>query len=53
VLKIKEKEIQEFSQKTISSKLIANIKLNGEERRAIPLKLRIRQGYPLSPHLLI
>ena len=49
--KRKEKEIPQFSKKAIYSKLIANIKLNGEERRTITLKLRIRQGYPLLPHL--
>jgi hypothetical protein len=37
--------------KAISSKLVANIKLNGEKLEAIPLKLGTRQGCPLSPYL--
>ena len=32
-------------------KLVANIKWNGEKCQAIPLKLRTRQGCPLSPYL--
>jgi hypothetical protein len=35
----------------IYRKLVANIKLNGEQLEAIPLKSWIRQGYPLSPYL--
>lgn len=31
--------------------LIANIKLNGEKLKAIPLKSGTRQGCPLSPYL--
>jgi hypothetical protein len=37
--------------KTIYSKTIANIKINGEKLEAIPLKSGIRQGCPLSPYL--
>jgi hypothetical protein len=37
--------------KTIYSKLIANIKLNGEKLEAIPLKSGSRQGCLLSPYL--
>jgi len=37
--------------KTIYSKPVANIKLNGEKLVAIPLKSGSRQGYPLSPYL--
>jgi hypothetical protein len=37
--------------KAIYSKPVANIKLNGEKLEAIPLKLRTRQGCPLSPYL--
>jgi hypothetical protein len=37
--------------KTIYSKPIANIKLNGEKLEAIPLKSGTRQGCPLSPIL--
>ena len=37
----------------IYRKPIANIKLNGEELEAIPLKLGTRQGYPLSFFLFI
>ena len=33
--------------KTIYSKPIANIKLNGEKHKAIPLKSGTRQGCPL------
>ena len=32
-------------------KLIANIKLNGEKLKVIPLKSGIRQSYPLHPYL--
>ena len=32
-------------------KLTANIKLNGEKLKAIPLKSGTRQGCPLSPYL--
>ena len=32
-------------------KLTANIKLNGEKLKAIPLKPGTRQGCPLSPYL--
>jgi hypothetical protein len=38
--------------KAIYSKLIPNIKLNGEKREAIPLKSGTRQGCPLSLYLL-
>ena len=37
--------------KAIYSKPTANIKLNGEKLKAIPLKSGIRQGYPLSSYL--
>ena len=37
--------------KTIYSKPVANIKLNGEKLKAIPLKSGTRQGCPLSPYL--
>jgi hypothetical protein len=37
--------------KSIYSKPIANIKLNEEKLKAIPLKSGIRQGCPLSPYL--
>ena len=37
--------------KVIHSKLVANIKLNGEIFKAIPLKSGTRQGCPLSPYL--
>ncbi|KAL6084450.1 hypothetical protein STEG23_009704 [Scotinomys teguina] len=37
--------------KAIYSKPTANIKLNGEKLKAIPLKLGTRQGCPLSPYL--
>jgi hypothetical protein len=37
--------------KAICSKPVANIKLNGEKLRAIPLKSGTRQGCPLSPYL--
>ena len=37
--------------KAIYSKLTANIKLNGEKLKAIPLKSGTRQGCPLSPYL--
>ena len=37
--------------KTIYGKPTANIKLNGDILEAIPLKLGIRQGCPLSPYL--
>ena len=37
--------------KAIYSKPIANIKLNGEKLKAIPLKSGTRQGCPLSPYL--
>jgi hypothetical protein len=35
--------------KTTYSKLIANIKLNGEKYKSIPLKSGKRLGCPLSP----
>ena len=38
--------------KSIHSKLIANIKLNGKKLIAIPLKSGTRQRCPLSPHLI-
>jgi hypothetical protein len=37
--------------KTIYSKPVANIKLNGEKLEAIALKSVTRQGCPLSPYL--
>jgi hypothetical protein len=37
--------------KAISSKTVANIKVNGENLEAIPLKSGTRQGCPLSPYL--
>ena len=37
--------------KAIYSKPTANIKLNGEKLKAIPLKSGTRQGCPLSPYL--
>ena len=37
--------------KTINSKSTANIKLNGEKFKAIPLKSGTRQGGLLSPYL--
>jgi hypothetical protein len=37
--------------KTIYSKPVANIKLNGEKLEAISLKSGTRQGCPLSPNL--
>jgi hypothetical protein len=37
--------------KVIYSKLITNIKLNGEKGKAIPLKSGTRQGSSLSPYL--
>ena len=37
--------------KTIYSKPTANIKLNGEKLKAIPLKSGTRQGCPLSPYI--
>ena len=37
--------------KAIFCKQAVNIKLNGEKLKAIPLKLVMRQGCPLSPHL--
>jgi retron-type reverse transcriptase len=37
--------------KAIYSKLVANIKVNGEKLEAIPLKSGTRQGCPLSPYL--
>jgi hypothetical protein len=37
--------------KAIYSKLVANIKLNGEKLEAIRLKSGTRQGCPLSPYL--
>ena len=37
--------------KTIYSKPVANIKLNGEKFEAIPLKSGTRQGCPLAPYL--
>jgi hypothetical protein len=38
--------------KSIYSKPVANIKVNGEKLEAIPLKSGTRQGCPLSPYLL-
>ena len=38
--------------KAIYSKLVANIKLNGEKLEAISLKSGTRQGCTLSPYLL-
>jgi hypothetical protein len=37
--------------KAISSKPVANIKLNGEKLEAIPLKSGTRQGFSFSPYL--
>ena len=37
--------------KAIYSKPTANIKLNGEKLKAIPIKSGTRQGCPLSPYL--
>jgi hypothetical protein len=37
--------------KAIYSKPIANIKLNGEKLKAIPLKSGTTEGCPLSPYL--
>jgi hypothetical protein len=37
--------------KGIYIKPVANIKLNGEKLKAIPLKSGTRQGCPLSPYL--
>jgi retron-type reverse transcriptase len=37
--------------KTIYSKPVANIKVNGEKMEAIPLKSGTRQGCPPSPYL--
>jgi hypothetical protein len=37
--------------KVIYSKSVANLKLNGEKLKAIPLKSGTRQGCPLSPYL--
>jgi hypothetical protein len=37
--------------KAIYSKQLANIKLNGEKLKAIPLKSGTRQGCPLFPYL--
>ena len=37
--------------KAIYNSLIANIKLNGDKLKIFPLKLGIRQGYPLLPCL--
>jgi hypothetical protein len=37
--------------KAIYSKLVANIKLNGEKLEAVPLKSRTTQDCPLSPYL--
>ena len=39
--------------RAIYSKPIANIKLNGEKLKAIPLKSGGRQDCPLSPYLFI
>ena len=39
--------------KAIYSKSTANIKLNGEKLKAIPLKSGTRQGCPFSPYLNI
>ena len=38
-------------EKAIYSKPVANIKVNGEKLKAIPLKSATRQGCPLSPYL--
>jgi hypothetical protein len=37
--------------KSIYSKPVANIKVNGENLEAIPLKSETRHGCPLSPYL--
>ena len=39
--------------KAIYNKLTANIKLNGEKFKAIPLKSGTRRGCPLSAYLFI
>jgi hypothetical protein len=37
--------------KAMYSRTVANIKLNGEKLKAVPLKSGTRQGCPLSPYL--
>jgi hypothetical protein len=37
--------------KTIYNKSTTNIILNGEKLRAFPLKTRMKEGCPFSPHL--
>jgi hypothetical protein len=37
--------------KAIYSKVVANMKVNGDKLEAIPLKSGTRQGCPLSPYL--
>jgi hypothetical protein len=37
--------------KAIYSKPVANIKLNGEKLKGIPLKSGTRKGFPLAPYL--
>ena len=39
--------------KAIDDKPTANIILNGEKLKALPLKFGTRQGYPLSPYSLL
>ena len=38
--------------RSVDSKPIANINLNREKLKALPLKSRTRQGCPLSPYLV-
>ena len=55
MIKILEKSGTQFPYiniiKALYSKLLGNIKLNGEKLEAIPLKSGTRQGCPLSPYL--
>jgi hypothetical protein len=37
--------------KTINSRPVANIKVNGKKLEAFPLKSGTRQGFPLFPYL--
>jgi hypothetical protein len=37
--------------KTVYDKPRANVIINGEQLNLVPLKLEMRQGYPLSPLL--
>ena len=55
MIKILEKSGTQFPYiniiKALYSKLLGNIKLNGEKLEATPLKSGTRQGCPLSPYL--